>query len=98
MILEHNWLLLMEMSKSCCFQGLDQHNQQVVLNVTSYALTKGGHCWFNESPKFCFATNKFIARLWHGIPTKGGCEDVYPWCDETIDAKCLSNLQVSINN
>jgi hypothetical protein len=39
--LEHDWLLLIEMSKMCCFQSLDQYNQQVVLNVTSYAITRG---------------------------------------------------------
>jgi hypothetical protein len=89
MILEHDWLLLMEMSKSCCFQGLDQHNQQVVLNVTSYTLTEGDIVDFNESLKFCFATSRFITGLWHGISTKGGYENVYPWCDETIDAKML---------
>ncbi len=29
--------------KAYCFQGLDQHNQQVMLNVTSYAITMGRH-------------------------------------------------------
>jgi len=57
--LENDWVLLMEMSKACCFQGLYQHNQQAVFNVTSYAITRGDMVDFNESSKLCFVIDSF---------------------------------------